>query len=78
MGRHGHGVAKEGPSPGGKTTGTVLRLCVKTVVSGHTNPEKSAGSSVKSAFIVEDFNISQKCPGKIQTTNTVTRLRSST
>ena len=40
------------------------------MVSGPTNPERNAGPSIKSAFTVEDLDISQKCAGKIQTTNT--------
>ena len=68
-GRHSQRGGIGGPSSRDKTTDTVLRLCVKTVFSGHTNPEKSAGPSMKSAFIVKDLGISQKCTGKIQTTS---------
>ena len=72
------GVAWEGPNPGDKTTETVLRLYVKTVASGPTNPERSAGPSTKSAFTVEDSDISQECADRIQTTSIVTRLKSNT
>ena len=71
-------VACKGPGHRGKTTGTVLRLCVETAASGPTNPGKNTGSSTKSAFIVEDLDIFQKCAGKIQMTSIVTGLRSNT
>ena len=51
-------VAWEGPGLRGKTIGTVLRLCVKTVPSGPTNPMKNAGPSTKSAFIVGGLDTS--------------------
>ena len=56
-GRHGPRGSLGGACPRGKTTGTVLRLCVKTVASGPTNPEKNAGPSTKSAFIVETWTL---------------------
>ena len=76
--RHGPRGNLGGPSFRGKNTGTVLRLCVKTVASSPTNPEKNAGSSTKSASIVGDSDTSQKCAGRIQITSRVTGLRSNT
>ena len=72
------GAAWEGSDPGGKTTGIVLRLCVRTVISGPTNPEKNAGSSIKSVFIAGDMDTFQKCASRVQITSIVTRLRSNT
>ena len=56
------GVALEEPSSGVKTTDSVLRLCVKTVASDPTNPEKNAGPSTKNVTIMGDLgHFSKMC-----------------
>ena len=76
--RHGHRVSLGVAWPGDKTTDTVPRLSANTVAPGPTNQRKNARPSKKSVATVEHLDISQKCAGKTQTTNTVTRLGSST